>query len=266
MGHLVTITDKYVSTDGQAHTLDLLPQNDQYFGRSGEKIAYRFPGESSFATRKDGESIAFSGETPAAVFAQVQGSPDGDTSTGRGAIVFDHSASPATFNEVNGKKATSTSTKARLCRLAARPLCALHTPRPTPAPKSKRWSSRLRAPLSRTRATSASRLSPAPPAPVVVPSNSFKFGKVKFNKRKGTAKLQVTLPDAGTIVLTGKQIKTVKRGVLAAGTVSLTITPTGKLAHKLKLTGKAKATAKVTFTPTGGSAKTETKPLKLLRR
>lgn len=44
------------------------------------------------------------------------------------------------------------------------------------------------------------------------------------------------------------------------------IRPTGGLAHKLKITGKAKATAKVTFTPTGGSAKTETKPLKLLRR
>ena len=107
---------------------------------------------------------------------------------------------------------------------------------------------------------------PPPPAPVVVPSNSFKFGKVKLNKRKGTAKLQVKLPDAGVIVLSGKQIKTAKRGVLSAGTVSLTVTPTGKLAHKLKLTGKVKVTAKATFTPTGGSAKTETKPLKLIRR
>ncbi len=258
-GHLITITDRYVSTDGQAHTLDLLPQNNQYFGQSGEKIAYRFPGESSFATHKDGESIAFSGGTPGAVFAQVQGAPDGDTSTGRGAIVFDHSASPATFNKVNGRESdlyfhqsavvpAGGSTTLRFAYAQA------YSSSEVEALAGQAESSFKPAPL------------PPAPAPVVVPSNSFKFGKVKLNKRKGTAKLQVTLPDTGTIVLAGRQIKTVRRGVLAAGTVGLTITPTGKLAHKLKLTGKAKATAKVTFTPTGGSAKTETKPLKLLRR
>jgi hypothetical protein len=264
-GHLVTITDKYVSTDGLAHTLYLLSQNDQYFGESGEKIAYRFPGESSFATHKVGESIAFSGETPAAVFVQVQGSPDGDTSTGRGAIVFDHSASPATFNQVNGSEsdlyfnqsATMPAGGSTTLRFA---YAQAYSSSEVEALVGQAESSFKPAPAPPAPAPPA----PAPPAPVV-PSNSFKFGKVKLNKRKGTAKLQVSLPDAGTIVLSGKQIKTVKRGVLAAGTFSLTITPTGKLAHKLKLTGKAKATAKVTFTPTGGSAKTETKPLKLLR-
>ena len=256
-GHLVTITDQYVSTDGQAHTLDLLPQNDQYFGSSGEKIAYRFPGEGSFATHKDGESIAFSGETPAAVFAQVQGSPDGDTATGRGAIVFDHSASPATFNKVSIEESDF-----YFHQSAAVPAGGSTTLRFAYA--QAYTSSEVEALVQQ--AESSFRPPPPPPAPVVAPSNSFKFGKLKLNKRKGTAKLQVILPGAGTIFLSGKQIKTVKRGVSAAGTVSLMIRPTGGLAHKLKITGKAKATAKVTFTPTGGSAKTETKRLKLLRR
>jgi hypothetical protein len=256
-GHLATITDQYVSTDGQAHTLDLLPQNDQYFGESGEKIAYRFPGESSFATHKDGESVAFASETPAAVFAEVQGSPDGDTSTGRGAIVFDHSASPATFNEVKGGDSDF-----YFHQSAAVPAAGSTTLRFAYA---QAYSSSEVEALVR-QAESSFRPPPPPPAPVVVPSNSFTFGKVKLNKRKGTAKLQVKLPDAGTIVLSGKQIKTVKRGVLAAGTVSLAVTPKGKLAHTLKITGKVKVTAKVTFTPTGGSAKTETERLKLLRR
>jgi hypothetical protein len=75
---------------------------------------------------------------------------------------------------------------------------------------------------------------------------------------KGRREASGHSPGAGTIVLSGKQIKTVKRSVLAAGIVSLTVTPKGKLAHKFKITGKA--TAKVTFTPTGGSAKTETSP------
>ncbi|MGA8747033.1 MAG: hypothetical protein WB507_14380 [Solirubrobacterales bacterium] len=255
-GHLVTFTDQFVSTDGQAHTLDLLPQNDQYFGSSGEKIAYRFPGEGSFTTHKDGESVAFAGETPAAVFAQVQGSPDGDTSTGRGAIVFDHSASPATFNEVNSgsdfyfhQSATVPAGGSTTLRFA---YAQAYT------------SSEVEALVQQ--AESSFRPPPPLPAPVVVPSNSFTFGKVKLNKRKGTARLQVKLPDAGTIVLSGKQIKTVKRGVLTAGSFSLAVTPKGKLVHKLKITGRVKVTVKVTFTPTGGSAKTETKRLKLLRR
>ncbi len=258
-GHLVTITDQYVSTDGQAHTLDLLPQNVQYFGGNGENIAYRFPGESSFATHKDGESVAFSGETPAAVFAQVQGSPDGDTLTGRGAIVFDHSASPATFNAVNNKESNF-----YFHQSAAVPAAGSTTLRFAYAQAYA--SSEVEALVEQAESSFKPPPAPPPPAPVVVPSNSFTFGKVKLDKRKGTATLQVNVPDAGTIVLSGKQIKTVKRGALAAGTVSLTVTPKGKLAHKLKLTGKAKATAKVTFTPTGGSAKTETKPLKLIRR
>jgi hypothetical protein len=99
-GHLVFITDRYVSTNGNTHNLDLLPQNDQRFsnpGSNGLNIAYRFPGESSFSTHVAGDVVSFSGNAPAAAYLNVSGSPDGTESSGQAAIVFDRPSSPATF-------------------------------------------------------------------------------------------------------------------------------------------------------------------------
>jgi hypothetical protein len=99
-GHLVFITDSYVSTDGQMHNLDLLPENEQRFsdpGSNGLNIGYQFPGESSFSTHGNTAVVSFPDTVPAAVNVQVNGSPDGDESSGRGAIVFDRPVSPASF-------------------------------------------------------------------------------------------------------------------------------------------------------------------------
>jgi hypothetical protein len=101
-GHLVFITDRYVSTDGQQHNLDLLPENDQSFFQHGLTVAYKFPGESSFSTHAAGDLVSFPASGPAAIYVNVQGSPDGTQSTGQGAIVFDRPASPATFTYVYG--------------------------------------------------------------------------------------------------------------------------------------------------------------------
>jgi hypothetical protein len=100
-GHLVFFSDRYVSTDGQQHSLDLLPQNDQYFGGPGSDVQYKFPGESSYSTHALGDVVSFPASVPAAVYVNVQGAADGDTSTGQGAIVFNRPASPATFNDVS---------------------------------------------------------------------------------------------------------------------------------------------------------------------
>jgi hypothetical protein len=99
-GHLVFITDRYLSTDGQQHSLDLLPENFQDFNQNGHTVAYKFPGESSFSTHVSGDVVAFSDSVPAAIYVNVQGSPDGTESTGEGAIVLDRPASPATFDYV----------------------------------------------------------------------------------------------------------------------------------------------------------------------
>lgn len=104
---------------------------------------------------------------------------------------------------------------------------------------------------------------PSPLEPVAKPSNRFKFGKLKLNRRKGTATLLVSVPGAGKLVLRGKGLKKATRAARRAGTVKLPLKPVGKARRKLLATGKAKLKAKVTFTPSGGSPLTRTRSLTL---
>jgi hypothetical protein len=108
---------------------------------------------------------------------------------------------------------------------------------------------------------------------VFEPSNSFGFGKLKRNKRKGTAILSVEVPNPGSLVLGGKGVKgasaagaVISKIVGAAGTVQLVIKAKGKQARKLKKKGKVGLKAKITYTPTGGDPATQTKKLKRKRR
>jgi hypothetical protein len=98
-------------------------------------------------------------------------------------------------------------------------------------------------------------------------SNDFSFGKVKKNKRKGTAKLTVKLPGPGELDLAKtKKVKADEQSVEAAGKEKLSIKPKGQAKKKLNRKGKAKVEAKVTFTPTGGAPNTEGKKIKLVKR
>jgi subtilisin-like proprotein convertase family protein len=99
---------------------------------------------------------------------------------------------------------------------------------------------------------------------IIGPDNEIKFGKLKRNKKKGTAKLFVNVPGPGTLVLSGEQVKKVKKTVKKAGKVGLPIKPKGNAVGLLQENGKAKLRAKVAFTPTDGTVFTKTKKLKLL--
>ena len=86
------------------------------------------------------------------------------------------------------------------------------------------------------------------------PSNHFSFGKLKLNKKKGTARLLVKVPGAGSLALGGKGVKKAK----AAGNVSLLVESAAKAKKKSDyISGKVKLTLKVTFTPAGGAPNTE---------
>jgi len=98
------------------------------------------------------------------------------------------------------------------------------------------------------------------------PSNEFTLGKPKRNKKKGTAKLPVTVPGPGTLVLVGEGLKPVTEEVGAAGEVKLAVKPQGKTKGRLKDKGKAKVDPEVTFTPTGGDPNTQDKKFKLVKR
>jgi Tol biopolymer transport system component len=102
-------------------------------------------------------------------------------------------------------------------------------------------------------------LGSTPPAATLIstsPSNHFSFGKLKLNKKNGTAKLFLILPDPGGLTLTGKGVKRDAAKVRAAGRLGFPITPVAAVLKALNRTGTAKVKLKITFAPTGGSPKT----------
>jgi hypothetical protein len=104
-------------------------------------------------------------------------------------------------------------------------------------------------------------------APAPDATNDISFGKVKKNKRKGTAKLTVNVPGTGELDLAKtKKVKPDDESAEDAGKEKLAIKPKGKAKKKLNSKGKAKVKAEVTFTPDGGTPNTEDKKIKLVKR
>lgn len=104
---------------------------------------------------------------------------------------------------------------------------------------------------------------PTPPAPAPAPSNAFTFGKLTLNKKKGTARLKVTVPGAGQIVAVDAKKKGPKRirrtsfTATADGVAVLPLKATKAGKQTLQAKGKLKFKLRVTFTPTGGTAATQ---------
>lgn len=105
------------------------------------------------------------------------------------------------------------------------------------------------------------------------PSNTFTFGKLKRNKKKGTAILPVNVPGPGILTLTGKSVKhqrsvgaTASQVAGAAGMVKLSIKAKAKAKKKLNRTGKVKVKISVAYTPTGGFLTKQSDRVKLVKR
>jgi Tol biopolymer transport system component len=101
-------------------------------------------------------------------------------------------------------------------------------------------------------------VTPAPVTPISAkPGNHFSFGKLKLNKKKGTATLIVTVPGAGSLVLGGKGVKKANGQAKGPGNVTLPVKAAGKAKKKLDELGKLKLALQVSFTPVGGAVNTE---------
>jgi sugar lactone lactonase YvrE len=110
---------------------------------------------------------------------------------------------------------------------------------------------------------------PSAPCTPPAPSNEFKIGKLKLNRKRGTATLLVEVPGAGTVLLRGKGLRRVTRSARRAGRILLPVRPVGRFKRRLDRTGVVRLRALLTYTPTGGSAATQAKKLalrKTLRR
>ncbi|MGN6256895.1 MAG: choice-of-anchor D domain-containing protein [Solirubrobacterales bacterium] len=105
------------------------------------------------------------------------------------------------------------------------------------------------------------------------PSNDFRFGRVRYDRRHGTARLAVWLPGPGSLRLGGKGIVALtrkgrrataaQRTVPGQGTVLLSIGAGGGKRAALLKRGLVKVLAKVTYLPTGGSSRTKSRSLRL---
>ncbi len=100
-------------------------------------------------------------------------------------------------------------------------------------------------------------------APSPPPSNVFRLGQVKKNKRRGTARLEILLPGPGTVVLAGRKV--IERRVAenvpgqASGKlapVEIRVKPRRRTRTLLATYGVVVAPLSVTFTPVGGFSRT----------
>lgn len=89
------------------------------------------------------------------------------------------------------------------------------------------------------------------------------LGKLAFDKKKGTATLQVKVFEAGTLTASGKGIAKVKKKAAKAKTLKVTIRAKGKAKKALGETGKAKVKAQLKFKPLAGAAVAKTRPITL---
>jgi hypothetical protein len=96
------------------------------------------------------------------------------------------------------------------------------------------------------------------------PSNQFTLGKVKRNRRRGTARLTVLLPGPGEVDLFGNKVRKVERGTEAAGELRVPIRLKARAERKLNPDVKTKV--KVSFTPAGGQTNTKAKLITLIKR
>jgi hypothetical protein len=101
---------------------------------------------------------------------------------------------------------------------------------------------------------------------VVAPSNAFTLGDLDRNRKKGTAKLTVNVPNPGELDLSGKGLKKRDKSPGAAGDVVLKIKAKKNKLDRLNENGKVKLKPKITFTPTGGDPSTQSRKLRLRKR
>jgi hypothetical protein len=103
---------------------------------------------------------------------------------------------------------------------------------------------------------------------VFEPSNTVTLGKTALNKKKGSATLNLTLPNPGDLTASGKGVKASSAGAVTskavpAGAAKLVIKAKGKQKQTLDQTGKVTLKVSIKFTPTGGDPGTKTVKVKL---
>jgi hypothetical protein len=104
---------------------------------------------------------------------------------------------------------------------------------------------------------------------VLVPTSTFSLGAVTRHKKKGTATIDVGVPNAGELSASGIGARVLRVAgarlseSVDPGTVQFQVRATGKRKRKLRRTGRAKLRLTFTYTPTGGDPSTQSLKVKL---
>jgi hypothetical protein len=93
--------------------------------------------------------------------------------------------------------------------------------------------------------------------------NDFQIGRFVANRKKGTGRLSVTVPEPGQLVLTGSGVKRASAAV-QPGDASLTVAPSRKGSRALTKRGRLRVRLKVAYSPTGGTTNVKQKNVKLV--
>jgi hypothetical protein len=97
--------------------------------------------------------------------------------------------------------------------------------------------------------------------------STFTIDRLSRNRKKGTAKLTVSVPGPGVLALGGHGVKPVRgKPVAAAGRVHLLVKAKGSKKRKLKKSGKVKVRLSIAYTPTGGTPASQSLKVKLKRK
>jgi hypothetical protein len=107
---------------------------------------------------------------------------------------------------------------------------------------------------------------------VFVPSNTATLDTTVLNKKKGTATLNLTLPNPGDLTASGTGVSASSAGravaskAVPAGAAQLLVKATGKQRKKLNANGKVTLNVTITFTPTNGDPGTQPVKVKLKKK
>ncbi len=101
------------------------------------------------------------------------------------------------------------------------------------------------------------------PAATSLPDNTFAIGRVRLNKRRGTATVAVIVPGPGLVSLSGGVSRL--RTASAAGKVVLRVVPGPAKRRALRRKGSVRLHLTIAFQPTGGLASSRVLSLRLKR-
>jgi hypothetical protein len=102
---------------------------------------------------------------------------------------------------------------------------------------------------------------------IVQPANTVRFASIERNRKKGTARVLVTVPNAGTLTYSGSGVTATGPPSLdAPGDVRLLVKTRGTKRKRLRDKGVAHVIPKVTFRPVLGDVMTTPIKVKLTRK